>query len=479
MTPRLLPLLALAATVALAGCLGALDEGDPAATSSRPDPVEDLPDPIQALPQAEVLPHDVAASEPNTAALPDGTLFATAPVGLNPHPNAVEGSAWLWRSTDGGESWEVLRDPHVTDRDPTDTGPFCSCDADVEASPDGWIYYTDWWSAGLAGGNYLVERSPDGGETWESTPVTIPHPVTFSVDRQWLVAGEDGFVGLFYAHVPGTGFVPDPGPKPDARIEAVFSHDHGATWSPPVTVTSMPEGTFSQISNPAILPDGTLAMAYAHMSGDGDDFWRSPGEVRLAVSSDQGETWDQRTVADVPGGFDNLWAVQTAADDQGTLHVAWAARTSDGSERMAVYHAESPDAGETWSEPTALRAQGLNFLPWLEATGEGDVAVAWYGGNATGDPREASSDAQWYAYAARRPGPAANWTVAKADPRPVKQGPMCPIGATCSEDRELLDYANVEFTDDELHVLFARSHTVTDAPQAALVHHAATPLDGP
>lgn len=477
---RLLPLLAIAASVALAGCLGVVDDAGPdAGTASTPAPVEDVPDAIGPLPEAQVLPHDTSAAEPNMASLGNGTLFATSPVGLNPHPNAVEGSAWLWRSTDGGETWEVLRDPHVTDQDPTDPGPFCSCDADVEASPDGWIYYTDWWSAGLAAGNYLVERSPDGGETWMSTPVTIPHLVTLSVDRQWLVAGEDGFVGLFYAHVPGTSFVPDPGPKPNARIEAVFSHDHGATWSPPRTVVTMEEGTFSQISNPAILPDGTLAMAYAHMSGDGDDFWRSPGEVRLAVSPDRGETWDQRTVADVPGGFDNLWAVQTAADDRDRLHLAWSARTGDGAETMATYHAQSPDAGESWTAPTPLRSEGLNFLPWLEARDDGDVAVAWYGGNHTGDPQEAPSDASWYAYLARRPGPTADWTVEKADPRPVKEGPLCPIGATCGDERELLDYANVEFGEDRLHVSFARSSTVTDAPQAALVHHTAAPLETP
>jgi hypothetical protein len=476
---RRLPLLALVVAVTFAGCLGALDDGDEAGTSSVPGPGEDVPDPVEALPQAEVLPHDVGSAEPNTATLPNGTVFATAPVGLNPHPNAVEGSAWLWRSTDGGESWEVLRDPHVTDQDPADTGPFCSCDADVETSPDGWTYYTDWWSAGLVGGNYLVERSPDGGETWMSSPVTMPHPVTFSVDRQWLVAGQDGFVALFYAYFPGTGNVPDTGPLPNGRIEVVVSEDHGATWSGPRTVTLMPEGTFDQISNPAILPDGTLAMAYAHMTGEGDDFWKSPGQVRVATSTDGGETWKQRSVAGVPGGFDNLWAVETAADGSGTLHVAWAARTSDGSDRMAVYHAQSDDGGRTWSEPDALRSQGLNFLPWIEATGEGDVAVAWYGGNATGDPREASDDAKWYAYAARRPGPDANWTVAKADPRPVKEGPLCPIGSSCGDNRELLDYANVAYGEDRLHVLFARSETVTDEPQGALIHHTAAPLEAP
>lgn len=458
------PLLVLVlVTVPLAGCLEAGPTLEP---TGADQPVEV---PALAFEPSALLPHDTGAAEPNLAVHPDGTLFATAPVGLTPDPNAAEGSAWLWRSTDGGDTWEVLRDPHVTDRDPTDLGPWCSCDADVVASPDGWVYYTDWWSAGLVAGNYLVEASPDGGDTWTSHPVTMPRAVTFSVDRQWLVAGEDGFVGLFYHYNPGTGFVPDDGPLPGGRIEAVFSHDHGATWSAPVTVVEEPEGTFDQISKPRLLPDGTLAIATGHMTVEGDEFWTAPGEVRVSVSTDDGATWTQRTVAEVPEGFDNLWAVQSAVDDAGTLHVAWAARTG---ENMTVFHSESNDAGASWSEPTALRSAGLNFLPWVAARGDGEVAVGWYGGNAKGEPTDAPGDAPWFAYVAERSHATGNWTVTRVSPDPVKVGPLCPRGASCDGDRELLDYVSLRYTPSgELVVAYARSDTATeeDTPPA-LVH---------
>jgi hypothetical protein len=135
---------------------------------------------------------DISGAEPNLAFLEDGTVFVTAPAFRNGKANLHEGAAYLWRSTDQGASWDVLRSPSAQ-------GPlsFCTCDADVVTSPDGWVYYTDWWIT-PAGQNFVVEASGDGGATWQSTPLTTTD--TRRMDRQWLIAGEDGFVGLFYSY---------------------------------------------------------------------------------------------------------------------------------------------------------------------------------------------------------------------------------------------------------------------------------------
>lgn len=456
----------------LAGCIGS-DGGDQAVQPQQTAP--DLPE-APVFGEALALPQDKSAAEPNMAVLGNDTLFVTAPVGDAEKPNAYEGSAWLWRSTDGGDSWETLRDPWVQDSDsvpdeaPLD-GAFCSCDADVVTSPDGWTYYSDWWIAGFAGpGNYLVEASPDGGETWQKAPVTIPHPS--SVDRQWLVAGEDGFVGLFYSYfgtVPITSEAADT-PINGRAIQAVFSHDHGRTWSQPVDVVSAGPAEAFQIAHPRMMPDGTLVMPYGYVETQ-SDFFTDPSKVKVAISEDDGQSWDQVTVADAPEGFDNLWAVQGAVDDAGTVHVAWAARTG---QTMTLFHSESPDA-RTWSEATAVRSQGLNFLPWVAAHGDGQVAIGWYGGDQTGDPTEAGDEARWYAYVAERPNGTAEFAIDRVSEAPVMQGPLCPKGASCSEDRELLDYVSLAYTPDgQLHYAFARSNTASeDQSVQALVHHTA------
>lgn len=474
------PLAALGLVSLLAGC--ATVPGTPA-----PGPDALAGDALAFLP-ALAMAQPTSGAEPNLAVAADGTLFITAVAGSQERPNAAEGAAWLWRSKDAGATWETLREPQ---RDtplgslPMTRRPFGSSDADVVASADGWVYYSDWWNWGIPvtgtpvprAGNYLVERSSDGGDTWEGATLTIPDPT--DVDRQWLLAGEGGEVGLFWSYFHTVESAPArAGVGEGAQsLKAVFSRDHGATWETDAAVTVVPpqDGHGYQIAHPTALPDGTMVMPYGDVASpdDGSDtFWTDPSEVRVAVSDDGGATWSSRLVAAVPGGFDNLWAVQGAADDAGALHVAWAARTN---ETMTLFYATSADAGLTWSVPEPIRAEGLNFLPWVAARGAGQVAVGWYGSgdaDATGDPVEAAADAAWFAYAAERASDGAAWTVTRVSDDPVKTGPVCPRGAACTADRELLDYVSLDYDlDGRLHFAFARSREVGGA-KAGLVHYA-------
>jgi hypothetical protein len=183
-------------------------------------------------------------------------------------------------------------------------------------------------------------------------------------------------------------------------------------------------------------------------------------------------TWHDTRIAEVPLGFDNLWAVQGAVDAAGAIHVAWAARTG---ENMTVYHSESRDVGITWTEPLALTSGGLHFLPWVAARGDGQVAIAWYGGNATGKPEEAPEDAEWFAYVAERKAPGEPFSLGVASgATPVKIGPLCPKGAACTGNRELLDYPSLVYdADGALHVAFATSREVAGV-KAGLVTYAAS-----
>ena len=437
-----------------------------------------------------------SGAEPNLAILPDGTLFITAVAGSQERPNHAQGAAWLWRSTDDGATWETLRAPAretPLGSLPQTRRPFGSSDADVVASPDGWVYYSDWWNWGapvttpaspvplpVQGvspntryGSYLVERSSDGGATWDATSVTTLHSLG-GIDRQWLVAGEDGWVGLFYAyfHGPSPGVA---GTRPLGErmsIQAVYSTDHGETWSGPAPVVEAPAPEGLQIAHPRLTSDGLLWMPFA-WAIENETYWTNPGEVRVAVSDDLGATWDVVKIADAPGGFDNLWAVQGDHDDAGALHVAWAQRRG---EHMVVRHAESADGGLMWSAPDDVSAPGLAVLPWVAAQRDGDVAVGYYAAEATGEAEEVADDVAWHAVIARRVGDDAGeaWARANASPEPVKVGPLCPKGAACTADRELLDYFSLDFdTEGKLHVAYAKSREVGGA-KAGLVAYASS-----
>ena len=458
-----------------------------------------------AFGEAAAMEQPTGGAEPNVAVTADGRLFITAVAGSQERPNALEGAAWLWRSTDDGTTWETLRAP--VRETPLGTGvpqtrkPFGSSDADVVASDDGWVYYSDWWNWGspvlvpMPGapapapgnplpvspnsrfGSYMVERSGDGGDTWDSVPITTLDTVG-GIDRQWLVPGKDGYLGVYYAYfhgvqntVRGLG---DLYGRADGvmSIQAVHSFDHGATWSRPTTVVEPVAGRGYQIAHPWVHPAGAIVMPYGDVY-PGSDFWRMRSHVRLAVSLDNGTSWATHTVAEVPEGFDNLWAVQGAVDAAGAIHVAWAARTGAN---MTLFHAESRDLGITWTEPLALRAEGLNFLPWVAVRGDGEVAIAWYGGDSTGKPEEAPEDAEWFAYVAHRAAPGAPWRLGLANgDAPVKIGPMCPKGAACTGDRELLDYPSLAFdADGNLHVAYATSREVNGVKAGLVTYAAAT-----
>jgi hypothetical protein len=95
------------------------------------------------------------------------------------------------------------------------------------------------------------------------------------------------------------------------------------------------------------------------------------------------------------------------------------------------------------------------------------VAVGWYAANATGDPK--TTNGTWYADVARSVDGAATWTVANASGTPVKVGALCPQGAACTKDRELLDYVGLAYAPDgKLVFAFCRSRDVGGA-KAGLV----------
>lgn len=462
----LVPLLALA----LAGCLGGGQPVQPLALA----PVRFLDD--------LAMPGDPVGGEPNLAVLGDGTLFIAAPGPGSQEPNMVHGASWLWRSKDGGATWDTLRGPRdvVPLELPTpffsDGRAFFSGDADTATSPDGWVYYTDWWFAPpyVVGANFNVEASGDGGETWQSAPITTLDGLT-GVDRQWLVGGPEGRVWLVYAYYhPAANTVSDllnvyPRGDYTMSIQMVRSRDHGATWSEPISVVGPQHGHEVLHGKPFLLPGGELAMPYIDTS---NDYLTDPGLVRVALSRDNGTTWAHRTVAEVREQSESVWPVEGAVDDAGNVYVVWSARVG---ENLSLLLASTPDLGATWRGPWPVSADGLHALPWVAARGDGEVAVGWYGADARGDPQQVEESTAWWPLAATSKDGGRTWSLGKASTEPVKTGPFCPLGARCRDNRELLDYVSVAYDPaGRLHYAFAKSEG-EGQDKVGLIRYAGSP----
>ncbi|MGQ0537285.1 MAG: hypothetical protein ACT4PT_14580 [Methanobacteriota archaeon] len=432
------------------------------------------------------MPQPSAGAEPVIAALADGTLFIAAKAGDQERPNLVEGAGWLWRSDDRGSTWSILREPmHATPLGtaPGTRGPFGSLDPDVVTSPDGWVYYLENWGARaparpppgvpspIVAQNYLVERSSDGGRSRDPVTITATDALepTAVTDRPWLAAGPDGRLGLYYLFIDRTQSLVGNGA---GVTRAVFSADHGETWGEPVDVTPRRTGHVHLHARPLVV-GGTIFVPYLDIGplAPGRAGVDLPAAVRVAVSPDDGRSWESFFVAAVPEGTGNLLPLQGAADAKGRLFLGWAARAG---ENMALFFTEGSADGHTWNPPVAIQANGTHFQPWLAARGDGQVAVAWYGGDSTGDPEDAADDAPWFAFAATRDGEDSPWRIGHASEEPVKTGPICVRGGGCTSNHELLDNLGLTYdTSGVLHLAFARSREI-DGVKAGLVMYART-----
>lgn len=467
---------ALTALAALAGC------ADPAPAASPAQPA-------LSFAAAVAMPQPTDGGEPTIAIAPDGTLWITAKAGNQDKPSMYEGASWLWRSTDGGATWDTVRSPiRAIPTTPMTREPVRASDPDVVATGDGWVYYLDWWiprnpvlvspPVGLPVGpttNFIVERTNDGGVTWEKTPVTIPADEGMGVDRPWLVANDEGFVGIAYNGNGGLhGSYPQvPGGAPGLRFTA--SHDRAATWSTPVTAVEETPGTALLIGRPALLPSGRILMPYGELAYAEDGYvFDDPAEVRVAYSDDQGASWRNVPVAAAPGGFDQIWPVQGATAPDGSAAITWSSREAG---RLVLRVATTPDGGATWSEPAVVRSDGTSALPWIAMMDAQRMAVGYFHGDYEGDPRNASSNVAWYAQVSETRDGGATWVTATAGDGPVKMGRFCPIGTFCERervsDRELLDYVGLAYAPDgTLHYSWTESRDLADGLKDGHVHYA-------
>ncbi len=378
-----------------------------------------------------------AGGEPVIAVTPTGAiLVASHPGYTHWHPDVdavpptgaelaapTQAQSYLWRSADGGATWEhvtLLPVKGLPNSGPRGVGQGVS-DPDLTVDGNGRIWLTDLEALAEAS----VSWSDDDGKTWLMGNNLASGG---QIDRQWLAShgGTLYFTGNYFT---------------DHRI---LTTQDGLTYE---RVGDVP-CSGDLVADPR---DGTL---YAGC-GDG-----------VALSQDGGRTW---TVTAAPVGVASVIGGEPALDSAGTLYLPGRA---DGN---AMALAWSPDQGRTWAN-ISLKAyfpelvDGTWIWPWVSAGSPGRAAVTFFASPTKNAQR--SPEADWFVYAAILVNATNNATrevhALKLTPTPFHHGGMCQSGTTCqattavdeNSDRRLGDFFETTIDRDGfLHVVYADTQT--------------------
>jgi hypothetical protein len=218
-----------------------------------------------------------------------------------------------------------------------------------------------------------VSTSDDDGDTWISSPVAC-----FGADGESLGVGPPatstprGYPDVAYYC---TGTTPASEPPATSPI-CSKSLDGGRTFAPTGALPWPPADPEAQgdefgpwAGNPVVGPDGTLYVPK-----------RYAGQPEVAISHDEGSTWQRVKVAANGSAGETP---RMALDDKGRLFYAWTG------EHHHPFLAWSRDGGRTWSAPIDLLPPGVRdtALPRPAARGDGQVFVAFLGStDAPGKP---------------------------------------------------------------------------------------------
>jgi len=382
-------------------------------------------------------------NEPTLAIDPRNTSVWSA--GANDYcPTPTAGDAWagFYRSTDAGAHWtDSLLPGYNGDTSAEGTGSplhqmvlkgaIAAGDPQQAWDGQGDVFYMgNNFSRGVLNGNSGRTRS-NVGDVWVATygPTDPANPSTDGSRylRTVILAtntfGEGSFndkTDLNVDPVTGNVYAAWSDFHGSGCNQILFSRstDHGATFSPPVKISSGICGN----QGPSITI-GTAGQVYVAWQADtGGAFAQAPGAVNGAgfvASSNFGQTFSKARIVvdytaftseefagngarecgdapfDCPSGFtfprfDLASPYLTADNTHGTLVMGFQVEQASG--QGQIEYTYSTNGGQTWSSPALLAPSttGHQFFPWLTASG-GRVNAIWY--DSVGDPNYAANRA--------------------------------------------------------------------------------------
>lgn len=310
------------------------------------------------------------AGEPTLGVTKKGSIFY----------QALDGPPTVLRSKDDGRSWKDVS-PTLGNRKrhPQTLDPFLWVDYDT-----GRVFTYDF----LFGCSEL-SWSDDDGKTWTTSPLNCGLQ-----DHQNLFTGPPVFSptpvypNVVYACSNQAGVT-----IYEVAAQCLKSLDGGITWAPtgaPAYVTDMQEENdlgipgycHGAVGHGYVGPDGTVYVPKGFC-----------GQPFLAISHDEGATWERVQVADngVPQTLIGVYEHETsvAVDEKGNVYYFWM------SNDRLPYLAVSRDQGKTWTKPIPVGPPGLKeaTLPHVTVGGTGKVAAVYYGStNSPGKPFPQADD---------------------------------------------------------------------------------------
>jgi hypothetical protein len=291
----------------------------------------------------------VGAGEPTLGVTNEGNVFFVALPG---------GSSDVVRSTDEGQSWEVVSPllPNGQKAHKVSLDPYLYVD-NTEGIDR--VFTID-----LTVACSYMSFSDDEGKSWITNPLACGRPVN---DHQTLFGGPPkSSLTIDYPNVLYYCW------NDVASSACSKSVDGGLVFRP----TGFP--AYEGVS------DGELCggiHGHGHVDSNGNVYLPRDycGQPWLAISRDEGTTWETVQVAKngvpINCGFTSCTDPSIETDRKGNIYYLYMARNH------MPYLVISRDDGKTWSKPMMVGAPGLNEgnLPTLEVSAPGKLAIAYYG----------------------------------------------------------------------------------------------------
>jgi hypothetical protein len=271
----------------------------------------------------------------------------------------------LLRSSDRGETWTFVNPAGVPARSQGD---------DMNMWVDqqtGRVFWVTTLAPPFANDTPRADHSDDGGITWFPSsllPTPYDHTQVFTGPPTEALQGlQEDYPSVVYVCVSG-------GATCSAHnfcgTHCTRSVNGGTTFGPAMALPYPPE-----CPSPGVFPTGGYGL-HGVVAPDGTVYLPfTPCErPYVAVSHDEGATWQLVLVADVETiGWGEL---SLGMDEAGSLYAAWV-RSSD----RPLYLSVSSDHALHWSAPMMIAAPSVNEAaePQLVAGVKGQVAVTYYG----------------------------------------------------------------------------------------------------
>ena len=352
-------------------------------------------------------------------------------------------NSFIHRSTDNGLEFHVDSPVGLRPDAPPGGG-----DTDIAVDDQGFHYFVDL--EGLV--NLGTAVTNDDGNAWRKNPVAVQNA---AVDRQWFAVDDgpsastvDNTVFLaFHESAVGTYIYSSPGSTGSADpVGGLVWQNASANAPRPLAA----DATCGQLRFDRVYRN----LYYA--CNEGDHVRVTVGHV--APGQRTGIVFHNVTLPASPGGGGpgHLFPA-LATDAGGNVYAAWIDTTDN-----SVYYSSSADQGESWTVPVRVSTSPANtaeFL-WAQAGSAGQLALAWYATDSTGQPDsfpnwaddpQGATDVKWWGYAAVLSNAASlSPTVAQQrfTEKPMHYGQICNQGIGCTVsggDRTMADYFALNF----------------------------------